>query len=49
MLVFKLDVLRRSQIGDIMKNQLEQKGPLNLAKSVLVLRGVMEDKALAAR
>ena len=26
MLVFKLDVLRRSQIGDIMKNQLEQKG-----------------------
>jgi len=49
MLLFKLDVLRRSQIGDIMKNQLEQKGPLGLAKSVLVLRGVMEDKALAAR
>jgi len=49
MLVFKLDVLRRSQVGDIMKNQLEQKVPLNLAKSVLVLRGVMEDKALAAR
>jgi hypothetical protein len=49
MLVFKLDVLRRSQVGDIMKNQLEQKGPLGLAKSVLVLRGVMEDKALAAR
>src|SRR5216684_1287423 len=49
MLVFKLDVLRCSQVGDIMKNQLEQKGPLGLAKSVLVLRGVMEDKALAAR
>jgi hypothetical protein len=49
MLVFKLDVLRRSQIGDIMKNELEQKGPLGLAKSVLVLRGVIEDKALAAR
>ncbi len=49
MLVFKLDVLRRSQIGDIMKNEFDQKGPLGLAKSVLVLRGVMEDKALAAR
>ena len=49
MLLFKLDFLRRSQIGDIMKNQLEQKGPLGLAKAVLGLRGVMEDTALAAR
>jgi len=49
MLVFKLDFLRRSQIADIMKNQLEQKGPLGLLKSVLTMRGVIEDPALAAR
>lgn len=49
MLVFKLDFLRRSQVADIMKDQLEQKGPLGLAKSVLTMRGLMEDPALAAR
>ena len=49
MTIFKIDFLRRSQIADIMKNQLEQKGPLGLAKAVLTLRGVMEDPALAAR
>jgi hypothetical protein len=49
MLVFKLDFLRRSQIADIFKNQLEQHGPLGLVKSVLTLQGVMEDPALAAR
>lgn len=49
MLIFKLDFLRRSQVADIMKNQLEQKGPLSLAKSVLTMRGLMEDPALAAR
>lgn len=49
MLVFKLDFLRRSQVADIMKDQLEQKGPLSLAKSVLTMRGFMEDPALAAR
>lgn len=49
MLVFKLDFLRRSQVADIMKDQLEQKGPLSLAKSVLTMRGLMEDPALAAR
>lgn len=49
MLVFKLDFLRRSQIADIMKNQLARKGPLSVAKSVLIMRGVMEDPALAAR
>ena len=49
MTLFKLDVLRRGQIADIMKNQLQQKGPLSFAKSVLTLRGVIEDKALAAR
>ena len=49
MLVFKLDFLRRSQVADIMKNQLEQKGPLGLAKSVLTMRGLLEDPALAAR
>ena len=35
MLVFKIDFLRRSQIAGIMKNQLEQKGPLGLVKSGL--------------
>lgn len=49
MLVFKLDFLRRSQVADIMKNQLDQKGPLGLAKSVLTMRGLMDDPALAAR
>ncbi|CAN5360397.1 hypothetical protein BH10PSE6_BH10PSE6_14490 [soil metagenome] len=49
MLVFKLDFLRRSQVADIMKNQLEQTGPLGLAKAVLGMRGVIEDTALAAR
>ena len=49
MLVFKIDFLRRSQIAGIMRNQLEQKGPLGLVKSVLTMRGLMEDPALAAR
>jgi hypothetical protein len=49
MTIFKLDFLRRSQIADIMKNQLHQKGPLSLARSVLTMRGLMEDPALAAR
>ncbi len=49
MLIFKLDFLRRSQIGDIFKNQLEQHGPLGLVKGVLTMRGVMEEPALAAR
>ena len=49
MLVFKLDFLRRSQVADIMQDQLEQKGPLGLARSVLTMRGLMEDPALAAR
>jgi hypothetical protein len=49
MTLFKLDFLRRSQVADIMKNQLEQKGPLGLAKAVLGLRGVIEDTALAVR
>ncbi len=49
MLLAKLDFLRRGHIKDIFKNQLEQKGPLGLARSVLTMRGVMEDRALAAR
>jgi hypothetical protein len=49
MLIFKLDFLRRSQIADIMKDQLEQKGPLSLVKSVLTMRGLMEDPELARR
>jgi hypothetical protein len=49
MLLAKLDFLRRGHIKDIFKNQLEQKGPLGFAKSVLTMRGIIEDRALAAR
>ena len=49
MTIFKLDFLRRGHIGDIMRNELAQKGPLSFARSVLGLRGLMEDPALAAR
>jgi ubiquinone biosynthesis protein Coq4 len=49
MTIFKLDFLRRGHIADIFKNQLDQKGPLSLAKSVLTMRGVIEDQALAKR
>jgi hypothetical protein len=49
MLLFKLDFLRRGHIADIMKDELRNKGPLGLAKSVLRMRGLMEDPTLAAR
>jgi hypothetical protein len=49
MTIFKLDLLRRGHIGDIMRNELAQRGPLGFAKSVLGMRGLMEDPKLAAR
>lgn len=49
MTIFKLDLMRRGHIGDIMRNELTQKGPLGFAKSVLGMRGLMEDPKLAAR
>jgi len=49
MLLFKLDFLRRGHIADIMKNELHNRGLLGFAKSVLGMRGLMEDPALAAR
>ena len=49
MTIFKLDLLRRGHIGDIMRNELALKGPLGFAKSVLRMRGMTEDPALAAR
>lgn len=49
MTVFKLDLLRRSQVGDIMRNQFEQHGVVALAKSILGMRGLIEDPELAAR
>jgi hypothetical protein len=49
MTLFKLDFLRRGHIADIMKNELAQKGPLQFAKSVLRMRGMTEDRDLAAR
>lgn len=49
MTLFKLDLLRRSQVGDIMRNQLEQHGVVSLAKSILGMRGLIEDPELAAR
>ena len=48
-LLAKLDFLRRGHIKDIMQDELEEKGPLGFAKSVLRMRGVAEDPALAAR
>ena len=49
MVLFKADFLRRSQIGSIMRNQLEQHGLVGMIKSVLGMNGLIEDKALAAR
>lgn len=49
MLLFKLDFLRRSQVGDIMRDQLDQHGLLGLAKGILGMRGLIEDPELAAR
>lgn len=49
MTLFKLDLLRRSQVGDIMRNQLDQHGVVALAKSILGMRGLIEDTELAAR
>jgi ubiquinone biosynthesis protein Coq4 len=49
MTLFKLDFLRRGHIGDMMKNELAQKGPFQFAKSILRLRGMTEDRDLAAR
>jgi hypothetical protein len=49
MLLFRLDFWRRGHIGDIMRNQLDQHGVLGLAKGVLGLRGLVEDRELAAK
>jgi len=49
MTIFKLDLLRRGHIGDIMRNELAQQGPLGFVKSVLRMRGMTEDPTLAAR
>jgi len=48
MLLFRLDFLRRGHIANIMRDQLDQKGILGLARGVLGMRGVIEDKDLAA-
>ena len=49
MLVAKLDFLRRGHIADIFKDQMVLRGPLGFAKSVLSMRGVIEEPELAAR
>jgi hypothetical protein len=49
MLLFRLDFMRRGHIADIMRNQLDQHGLLGLAKSVLGMRGLIEDKDVAAK
>jgi hypothetical protein len=49
MLLFRLDFMRRGHIADIMRNQLDQHGILGLAKSVLGMRGLIEDRELAAK
>lgn len=49
MLLFRLDFLRRSQVGEILHQQYERSGAVGLAKSVLGLQGLVEDPALARR
>jgi hypothetical protein len=49
MLLARLDFNRHGHIGDIMRNQLDQHGLLGLAKGVLGMRGLIEDKTLAAK
>ena len=49
MLLFKLDFLRRGHIADIMKNELRNKGLFGFAKSVMRMRGLAEDPAMARR
>jgi hypothetical protein len=49
MLLFKLDFMRRSQVGDALRDELQQVGLFGLVKTVLGLRGLIEDKELAGR
>ena len=50
MVLFKLDFLRHSQIGAMVKDQfLHHGGIVGLAKGLLGLRGLVEDPELAAR
>jgi hypothetical protein len=49
MLLFRLDFFRHGHIAEIMRNQLDQHGILGLAKGVLGMRGLIEDKDLAAK
>jgi hypothetical protein len=48
-MLFRLDFWRHGHIGDIMRNQLDEHGIRGLAKGVLGLRGLVEDKELAAK
>ncbi|KYF88935.1 hypothetical protein BE20_19450 [Sorangium cellulosum] len=49
MLLFYFDFLRRGHIGDMVKQQYEATGLLGLVKALLGLRGLLEDRELAAR
>jgi len=50
MLLFKLDFMRRSQIGGMLKEQFQHHGGIvGLAKGLLGMRGLVEDPELAAR
>jgi hypothetical protein len=49
-MLFKLDFMRHSQIGGMMKDQFQHHGGIvGLAKGILGMQGLVEDPALAAR
>jgi hypothetical protein len=49
MVLFRIDFWRHGHIGEMMRNQLDQHGILGLARGVLGLRGLVEDRELAAK
>ncbi|WP_437950817.1 hypothetical protein WME98_08440 [Sorangium sp. So ce296] len=49
MLLFYFDFLRRGHLGDMVKQHYEATGLLGLVKALLGLRGLLEDRELAAR
>lgn len=49
MLLFYLDFLRRGHLGDMVTQQYEATGLLGSVKALLGLRGLLEDRELAAR
>lgn len=49
LLLFKLCILRNGHLPDALKNEYQHRGLAGLAKSLMALRGVREEPAVAAR